>query len=94
MIMKQALIILLCVLLNGFMLFAQEKPTASAQEVADKLSNPVSGMISVPLQGNLDYGIGSYNGSKYTTNIQPVIPINLSRKLNLITRYIVPLSKK
>jgi len=91
MIMKQAFIILLCVLLNGFMLFAQEKPTASAQEVADKLSNPVSGMISVPLQGNLDYGIGSYNGSKYTTNIQPVIPINLNRKLNLITRYIVPL---
>jgi len=92
--MKQAFIILLCVLLNDFMLFAQEKPTVSAQEVADKLSNPVSGMISVPLQGNLDYGIGSYNGSKYTTNIQPVIPINLSRKLNLITRYIVPLSKK
>ena len=92
--MKQAFIILLCVLLNGFMLFAQEKSAASAQEVADKLSNPVSGMISVPLQGNLDYGIGSYNGSKYTTNIQPVIPINLNRKLNLITRYIVPLSKK
>src|SRR6476661_3107312 len=90
-IMKQAFIILLCVLLNGLMLFAQEKPTVSAQEVADKLSNPVSGMISVPLQGNLDYGIGSYNGSKYTTNIQPVVPINLNRKLNLITRYIVPL---
>ena len=70
---------------------AQEKPGASAQEVADKLSNPVSGMISVPLQGNLDYGIGPNNGSKYTTNIQPVIPINLSGKLNLITRYIVPL---
>jgi len=70
---------------------AQEKPGASAKEVADKLSNPVSGMISVPLQGNLDYGIGPHNGSKYTTNIQPVIPINLSGKLNLITRYIVPL---
>jgi len=90
-ITKHAFIFLLCVLFNGFILFAQEKPTASAQEVADKLSNPVSGMISVPLQGNLDYGIGSYNGSKYTTNIQPVLPINLSRKLNLITRYIVPL---
>jgi len=69
---------------------AQEKPAASAQEVAEKLSNPVSGLISVPLQSNLDYGIGQYNGSKYTTNIQPVVPININPKLNLITRYIIP----
>jgi len=69
---------------------AQEKPAASAQDVAEKLSNPVSGLISVPFQSNLDYGIGPHNGSKYTTNIQPVIPINLSPKVNLITRYIIP----
>ena len=69
---------------------AQEKPAAGAQELADKLSNPVSGLISVPIQGNLDYGIGPYNGSKYTTNIQPVIPFKLTPKFNLITRYIVP----
>src|SRR5262249_29120072 len=45
---------------------------------------------SVPLQNNLDYGIGPYNGSKYTINIQPVIPIRLGKNLNLITRYIIP----
>lgn len=70
---------------------AQEKPVASAQELADKLSNPVANMISVPIQNNLDYGIGPYNGSKYTINVQPVIPIRLNTNINLITRYIIPI---
>jgi hypothetical protein len=69
---------------------AQEKPSAGAQELADKLSNPVASMISVPFQNNTDWGIGPDNGSKNTLNIQPVIPIKLSTDLNLITRYILP----
>jgi hypothetical protein len=64
----------LFITLLGFCLIAksQEKPVASAQELADKLSNPVASMISVPFQNNVDYGIGPYNGSKYTLNFQPV----------------------
>jgi hypothetical protein len=75
-----------------FFVGAQEKQAegSNPQEIADKLSNPVASLISVPLQSNLDYGIGTYNGSKYTLNIQPVIPIKLSPNLNLITRYILP----
>lgn len=71
---------------------AQEdsKAGASAQELADKLANPVASLISVPLQNNLIYGIGPYNGSKYTINVQPVIPFKLTENLNLITRYILP----
>jgi hypothetical protein len=69
---------------------AQEKQTGDAQELANKLSNPVANLISVPFQSNVDYGIGTYHGSKYTLNIQPVIPFHLSDKLNLITRYIIP----
>ncbi|TDW52187.1 hypothetical protein EV144_101873 [Flavobacterium sp. 270] len=72
---------------------AQEEPEksgSSAQELADKLANPVASLISVPLQNNLTYGIGPYNGSKYQINIQPVIPFKLSDNLNLITRYILP----
>src|SRR5215468_6254274 len=69
---------------------AQEKKGASPEEVANKLSNPVANLISVPFQNNVDYGIGPYHGSKYTLNFQPVIPVSLSPKLNLITRYIIP----
>ncbi|HTS44483.1 MAG TPA: hypothetical protein VMH01_08815 [Puia sp.] len=72
-------------------IIAQEKPAPSAKELADKLSNPVSSLISVPFQNNTDYGIGQYNGSKNTLNFQPVIPIKLSANLNLITRYIIPI---
>jgi len=74
----------------SFLLKAQEKPAANVQELADKLANPVANMISMPIQNNIDYGIGPYNGSKYTINIQPVIPIHLNKNLNLITRYIIP----
>jgi hypothetical protein len=66
------------------------KPEISAAELAKKLSNPVASLISVPFQNNMDVGIGTYNGSKNTLNFQPVIPISLSPKLNLITRYIIP----
>ncbi|MXV53231.1 hypothetical protein GS399_19875 [Pedobacter sp. HMF7647] len=62
----------------------------SAQALADKLSNPVASMISVPFQNNTDWGIGDYNGSKNTLNFQPVIPITLSKNLNLITRLVLP----
>ena len=70
----------------------EEKPAASdAAELAKKLANPVASLISVPFQNNTDVGIGDNNGSRNTLNIQPVIPIKLSAKLNLITRVVLPI---
>ncbi|WP_259068079.1 hypothetical protein HDF24_17905 [Mucilaginibacter sp. X4EP1] len=66
------------------------KAQESAAELAKKLSNPVASLISVPFQNNTDYGIGPYNGSKNTTNFQPVIPLALSKSTNLIVRAILP----
>jgi hypothetical protein len=67
---------------------------ASAQEsdadLAKKLNNPVSAMISVPLQLNYDCCFGPDDGNRYTLNIQPVIPFSLNAKWNLITRTILP----
>ena len=73
--------------------FGQSDPKASANdaaEIAKKLANPIGALISVPFQNNMDVGIGDYNGSRNTLNFQPIIPIGLSPKYSLITRYIVP----
>ena len=74
-------------------LFAQAAPTdeqAAAAELAKKLQNPVASLISVPIQNNWDFGIGSANAMRYTANVQPVIPFSLNQDWNLITRTIVP----
>jgi len=89
--MKKLILLFFAICFFLLQTHAQEKPGASAKELADKLSNPVSSLISVPFQNNTDYGIGHYNGSKNTLNFQPVIPIHLSPKYNLITRYIFPI---
>jgi len=70
---------------------AQDKPANSAEELAKKLANPVSSLISLPFQNNTDYGIGALKGSRNTMNVQPVIPITITPKLNLISRVIFPL---
>ena len=66
--------------------FAQQ----DAAELAKKLSNPISSLISVPFQNNSDYGIGDWKGNRNTMNIQPVVPLSITPKLNLITRIIMP----
>lgn len=63
----------------------------SDAEVAKKLNNPVSSLISVPFQSNFDFRMGPLNqGSQYKLNFQPVIPISLNKDWNLIVRTIVP----
>jgi hypothetical protein len=88
-IRKPAVVIMF--MISSYLLKAQQKQGASAQELADKLSNPVASLISVPLQNNIDYGIGPHNGSKYTLNFQPVVPVQLNQKLNLIMRLVLPI---
>lgn len=66
------------------------KAQETSQEMANKLANPVASMISVPLQSNVDFGVGSLNGSRFISNIQPVIPFKVGDNWNLITRVILP----
>jgi hypothetical protein len=65
---------------------------AEADTLAKQLSNPIASLISVPFQANEDFGYGpSHNGYKFTLNIQPVIPISISKDWNLILRTIFPI---
>jgi hypothetical protein len=59
-------------------------------ELANKLSNPVSSLISVPLQFNYDCCFGPKNADRVVLNIQPVIPFGLSGDWNMIVRTILP----
>src|ERR1035438_3646830 len=69
---------------------AGDDEQAKEAELAKKLQNPVANLISVPIQNNWDFGIGSANAMRYTANIQPVIPVSLTEDWNLITRTIMP----
>jgi hypothetical protein len=74
-----------------FLYFTTASAQDDADELAQKLQNPVANLISVPIQNNWDFGIGTADAIRYTVNVRPVIPFNLNDDLNLITRTIVPI---
>ena len=66
----------------------------SADELAKQTQNPVASLISVPLQGNWDFGIGDSDATATLLNIQPVIPFGVSKSTNVILRVIMPLTSQ
>jgi len=64
----------------------------SDEELAIKNQNPIANLISVPLQSNWDFKLGpNKDKSNYLMNVQPVIPVSLNEKFNLIIRSILPI---
>ena len=60
-------------------------------DLAQELTNPLADLVTVPIQMNFDRRIGPANeGSKLTTNVQPVIPFKGPGGWNLVSRTIVP----
>jgi hypothetical protein len=64
---------------------------SDTSELAKKLQNPIGDLISVPFQTNFNFDYGPQRGTQELLNIQPVIPIHISKDWNIITRTILPL---
>jgi hypothetical protein len=82
------LLALVVVMMSGPVL-AQEADDAES-ELAKKTQNPVADLISVPFQNNINFEVGDGGYTQNILNIQPVYPVHLNDRWNLITRTIVP----
>jgi len=75
---------------EGVELVEEETSADDAGDLAKQSQNPVGSLISLPLQNNTIFGFGPGDDIKNVLNIQPVYPIHLSQKWNLINRVILP----
>ena len=62
----------------------------SAEALAKLAQNPVANLVSVPFQNNTNFNAGPLGGTQNILNIQPVIPVEVSKEWNIITRTIMP----
>lgn len=61
-----------------------------AETLAKKLSNPISDLVSVPLQFNWAQPVGPEDDTRFILNVQPVVPLSISENWNLVSRVILP----
>ena len=93
---KQSLLLILCILMTS-LAFAQDDTAIKDGELSEEAKlakatqNPLAAMYSLPFQNNTTYNVGERNRTQNVLNIQPVIPISLSKGVNLINRVIIPI---
>lgn len=63
---------------------------ADTSSLAKASQNPVGDLISLPFQNNLNFDVGPDDRTQNILNIQPVYPLKISSRFNLITRTILP----
>lgn len=69
---------------------AAQQADPSPAGLATKLENPLSDIITIPIQVNWKQGVGPAGETQTVTNVQPVVPFSLNRRWNLITRVVMP----
>jgi hypothetical protein len=69
---------------------SQSSPADEQGDLARKLSNPVSGLVSVPFQFNWEQNVGPNEETRFVLNLQPVIPFSITTDWNMIARVILP----
>jgi hypothetical protein len=87
---RAPLLVCLLVLLAPSLVIAQQPAAAESEELAKKLANPISDLVSVPLQFNWEEKVGPSKLTRFILNVQPVMPFELNPKWNLIARVIMP----
>jgi hypothetical protein len=81
--------VLIAIVGLGAMLHAQDNTS-----LAKKLANPVSPMMTFPLQFNYDRGFSGTSGNEsnqWLLNVQPIVPFSLNDEWNLVSRTVAPL---
>jgi hypothetical protein len=69
-----------------------EADTNAGTEALQKATdNPVASLISVPVQNNTNFGVNPSYRTQDVLDIQPVIPIGISKDWNLLVRWIMPI---
>jgi hypothetical protein len=73
--------------------YAQQPAAAPSDTtaLAKQSQNPVSDLISIPLQFNFNTGGDLSDATLFNLNVQPVIPFKMTPEWNVIARTIVPL---
>ena len=86
--------ILLAAAVIGSLATPSRAAAQSDEELAKQTQNPVASLISVPFQGNWDFGLGERDATATLLNIQPVMPFGVSQSTNVILRVIMPLTSQ
>ena len=73
---------------EGTQVATAETPAAAVNTDAlrNAAQNPIASLISVPVQDNFNFNTGPADRTQNVLNIQPVIPLSLSKNWNLIVR--------
>jgi hypothetical protein len=78
---------------EGTQVATEQTPEAAANTNAlqKATQNPVASLISVPIQNNSNFGVNPGDRTQDVLNIQPVVPLSMSKDWNLVIRWIMPI---
>jgi hypothetical protein len=89
--MKKIIYSTILFVLLGFTNIQAQEEQEEKVDIEKAAQNPIASMYVLPIQNNTQFGVGPDNGTQNVTNVQPVIPVGLGEKVNLIIRTIIPL---